>query len=123
MIYRQLDDNGDYIFGRGKHAYLEGVDAVAQAIKTRLLLLYHEWWEDLEDGLPLWEKIMASSGQPSNIKAVDFIFRERIQGTTGVLSILGYESSFENRHYTFRCAVETLYGSIVISNIRNEAEG
>ena len=123
MIYRQLDDNGDYIFGHGKHAYLEGVDAVAQAIKTRLLLLYHEWWEDLEDGLPLWEKIMASSVQPSNIKAVDFIFRERIQGTTGVLSILGYESSFENRHYTFRCAVETLYGSLVISNIRNEAEG
>lgn len=123
MIYRQLDDNGDYIFGHGKRAYLEGVDAVAQAIKTRLLLLYHEWWEDLEDGLPLWEKIMASSGQPSNIKAVDFIFRERIQGTTGVLSILGYESSFENRHYTFRCAVETLYGSLVISNIRNEAEG
>lgn len=123
MIYRQLDDNGDYIFGLGKHAYLEGVDAVAQAIKTRLLLLYHEWWEDLEDGLPLWEKIMASSGQPSNIKAVDFIFRERIQNTTGVLSILGYESSFKNRRYTFRCAVETLYGSLVISNIRNEAEG
>ncbi len=123
MIYRQLDDNGDYIFGRGKHAYLEGVDAVAQAIKTRLLLLYHEWWEDLEDGLPLWEKIMASSGRPDNIKAVDFIFRERIQNTIGVLSILGYESSFKNRRYIFRCAVETLYGSLVISNMRNEAEG
>ena len=54
MIYRMLDADGDYVFGRSKHAYLEGVEAVAQAIKTRLLLLYAEWWEDREDGLPLF---------------------------------------------------------------------
>ncbi len=54
MIYRKLDENRDYIFGRGKNAYPEGADAVAQAIKSRLLLLYSEWWEDLEDGLPIF---------------------------------------------------------------------
>ena len=107
MIYRKLDENWDYIFGRGKNAYLEGADAVAQAIKSRLLLLYSEWWEDLEDGLPLWEKILGSSGRPENLKAVDFIFKDRI---------LGYDSEFQNRNYLFRCAVETLFGTLIISN-------
>lgn len=116
MIYRKLDENWDYIFGCGRNAYLEGADAVAQAIKSRLLLLYSEWWEDLEDGLPLWEKILGSSGRPENLKAVDFIFKDRIQNTTGVLSILGYDSEFQNRNYLFRCAVETLFGTLIISN-------
>lgn len=119
MIYRMLDENGDYVFGRSKHAYLEGVEAVAQAIKTRLLLLYAEWWEDREDGLPLFEKILASSGSRSNTAAVDFLFKERISGTKGVLSILGYDSNYDNdtRKYTFRAVVETLYGSLIISNL------
>ena len=124
MIYRMLDQGGDYVFGRGKHAYLEGAEAVAQAIKTRLLLLYAEWWEDREDGLPLWERILSSSGSPSNQQAVDFIFKERISGTTGVLSLLGYESNFDsdNRKYTFKAAVETLYGTLVISNLQGVSE-
>ena len=119
MIYRMLDENGDYVFGRSKHAYLEGVEAVAQAIKTRLRLLYAEWWEDREDGLQLFEKILSSSGSPSNVQAVDFLFKERISGTKGVLSILGYDSNFndDTRKYTFRAVVETLYGSLIISNL------
>ncbi len=119
MIYRMLDSDGDYVFGRGKHAYLEGIDAVAQAIKTRLLLLYAEWWEDREDGLPLWEQILAAPGSQDSINAVDLIFKERIEGTTGVLSLLGYESDFDrdNRKYTFKAAVETMYGDLIISNL------
>ena len=119
MIYRMLDSDGDYVFGRGKHAYLEGIDAVAQAIKTRLLLLYAEWWEDREDGLPLWEQILAAGGSQDSLTAVDLIFKERIEGTTGVLSLLGYESDFDrdNRKYTFKAAVETMYGDLIISNL------
>ncbi len=119
MIYRMLDSDGDYVFGRGKHAYLEGIDAVAQAIKTRLLLLYAEWWEDREDGLPLWEQILAAPGSQDSLTAVDLIFKERIEGTTGVLSLLGYESDFDRdkRKYTFKAAVETMYGDLIISNL------
>ena len=119
MIYRMLDSDGDYVFGRGKHAYLEGIDAVAQAIKTRLLLLYAEWWEDREDGLPLWEQILAAPGSQDSLTAVDLVFKERIEGTTGVLSLLGYESDFDrdNRKYTFKAAVETMYGDLIISNL------
>lgn len=119
MIYRMLDQDGDYVFGRGKHAYLEGAEAVAQAIKTRLLLLYAEWWEDRQDGLPLWEKILTTSGGKNSLQAVDYLFKDRISNTTGVLALLGYESDFndKSRRYTFKAAVETLYGTLVISNM------
>ncbi len=101
MIYRMLDSDGDYVFGRGKHAYLEGIDAVT------------------EDGLPLWEQILAAPGSQDSLTAVDLIFKERIEGTTGVLSLLGYESDFDrdNRKYTFKAAVETMYGDLIISNL------
>lgn len=122
MRYRQLDSNWDYIFGKGTHAYLEGSDAVAQAIKSRLQLLYREWWEDREDGLPLWEKILGTSVHPQNLAAVDSIYVERILGTEGVVSIMDYESSFENRQYTFKAAVVTLYGLLIVTGGEDEEE-
>ncbi len=39
MIYRRIDANGDYTFGQGKFNFVSGTEAVAQAIKTNLLLL------------------------------------------------------------------------------------
>ena len=92
MKHRRLDADWDYCFGHGKQDYLEGREAVAQAIKTRLLLLYGEWWEDQEDGLPLFQKILAGSARESNLEAIDLIFRERIGNTPGVLAILRFDS-------------------------------
>lgn len=120
MKYRRLDENWDYVFGHGKTDYLTGREAVGQAVKSRLLLLYGEWWEDLEDGLPLFERILASSGSDANKKAVDIIFARRIGDTTGVLNVSWYESSFDRnkRAYDFSCQVDTVYGELYVSNVR-----
>lgn len=120
MRYRRMDENWDYTFGQGQQCYLEGAEAVAQAIKSRLWLLYHEWWEDREDGLPLWERILGTNGTPANIAAVDGIFRDRIEKTKDVIAVLEYNSNFENRRYTFACRVNTAYGVIEVTN---EEEG
>ena len=119
MKNRRLDENWDYVFGHGKNDYLEGREAVGQAIKSRLLLLYGEWWEDREDGLPLFERILASSGAQSNIQAVDIIFAQRIANTTGVLNVVKYESELDRnkRIYNFGCAVDTVYGRLFVSNV------
>lgn len=121
MLHRRLDENWDYCFGHGKNDYLSGLEAVAQTIKTRLLLLYGEWWEDQEDGLPLFQKILAGSAR--NLEAIDLIFRERIGETEGVLAILRYDSSFgpDRRTYVFEADVETVYGTLYISNVKEAA--
>lgn len=116
LRYRRLDENGDFTFGQGQQNLLSDVDAVAQAILTRLKLLYSEWWENQTDGLPLWEKILGTTGK--NIRAVDSIIRERIAGTLNVTSIESFTSDFDSeaRLYTFVCVVNTAYGQVTVTN-------
>jgi len=115
--YRRLDDNDDYVFGQSGQDFYSGVEAVAQAIYTRLKLLYGEWWEDLTDGLPLFQNILGSGG-PQNKKAIDALITERILGTLNVKGITNFTSSFEanTRSYSFQCTVNTAFGQVAIGN-------
>jgi hypothetical protein len=108
MKYRTLDSNGDYTFG--KNRFEKKREAVAQAIKTRMYLLLGEWWENTDDGLPLFEQILGVFADDERLRAVDLIISERIAGTTGVTRLIGYESSFENRVYSATCVVDTIFG-------------
>lgn len=111
MRYRALDDNGDFTIGNG-HAYIDGVEAVQQAVLTRLRLLIYEWWEDINDGVPYWQKIIASR----DVSAAEQIIRDRIQQTPHVLSILSFDSEWdsENRTLTIRAAIQSEYGAFSI---------
>lgn len=112
MIYRRLDANDDYILGSGNQTFVSGVDAVRQAIYTRLKLLLEEWWEDAADGLPLFQSILGV--RVNNMQAMDAIFRDRIRDTTDVTDVFDFTSSFDaaTRIYRFQCQVDTVYGEI-----------
>ena len=116
MKYRSLDENGDYVLGRRDH-FLSGREAVAQAIKTRILLLLGEWWENVEDGLPLFEKILATFQGNEGLVGVDLTLSERIVGTQGVLRILQFDSSLNpsTRVYSASCVVDTEYGLVELT--------
>lgn len=111
MIYRRLDNNGDYSFGRSKQDFISGSDAVAQAIKTRLLLLTSEWWEDQADGTPLFQSIIGTTGTEENLESVDLIIKERIINTENVDEITDYSSTYENRNFSVSCTVNTTFGT------------
>jgi len=119
MKYRALDNCGDYTFCR--RLFLHNREAVAQAIVTRMRLLYREWWENLEDGLPLFERILGALGGEESIAAVDLIISERIQGTQNVTRMVRYESSFDAtvRHYSAQCTVDTAFGEINLTTLDN----
>lgn len=122
MIYRRLDANYDYSFGQSKQDFLTDLEAVAQAIETRLWLLFGEWWEDTKDGLPLWQSIVAVPGSPKNKEAADMIIKERVAGTLHVKTISKFSSSFDTatRVYTFQCTVDTDYGKVEVNNINGQ---
>ena len=111
MRYRALDENGDFTLGNA-HAYIDGVDAVRQAVITRLRLLVYEWWEDINDGVPYWQKIIASR----DVAAAEQIIRERIQQTSHVLSILSFDPVWDNENRTLmiRVAIQSEYGAFSI---------
>lgn len=117
MIYRRQDANGDYSFGRNSQDFLSGADAVQQAIKTRLLLLLGEWWEDQEDGLPFFESIAGALGANPQVKRnIDSLIRERILGTKEVQSIDSFESVFDraSRQFSVSAVVNTVYGRVPV---------
>jgi hypothetical protein len=117
MRNRRLDENHDYTFGQGKGCYLTGVDAVAQAIETRLMLYLEEWWEDRNDGLPLWQSILGAPGGKKKI--IDKLIQERILGTPNVTSISEITTTLDpdTRAYSFTCVVDTIFGSVQVSNV------
>lgn len=79
---------------------------------TRLRLLIYEWWENIEDGVPYWQKIIASR----DVEAAERTIRERIQRTPHVLSILSFDPEWDNerRTLTIRAAIQSDYGAFSI---------
>lgn len=127
MKYRKLDEKGDYTIGRRDEMY-EGTEAVAQAVKTRLLLLFDEWWENRQDGTPLFEKVLGQRLRTDETPdEIDLVFSERISSTQGVSEITRFESKIEaeSRAYTAEITIKTVYDtefSVSISSGANPLE-
>jgi hypothetical protein len=115
-------------FGRGVSDYLQdstnNPDAIAQAIKTRLLLFYGEWWEDITDGVPMWQKIFGQRIKDKSI--IDRILVDNIQGLKlpapdnryAVTRVDNVSSTYnsDTREYSFTCSVNTVYGTVIVTN-------
>lgn len=116
MRYRALTDSGDSTFCSGLTAFLVNTpDAVAQAVRTRLLLLKGEWFLDEQEGTPYATQVLGTGTQATR----DVVIQNRIIGTQGVLSITSYSSSVnaDTRHFSINATIETVYGSTTISQV------
>jgi len=109
MKYRALDATGDYTFGRGNSNFLvDSPEAVAQAIKTRLLLARQEWFLNTEAGTPYKSEILGAD----KVKSYDFAIQQVILNTTGVKSLADYSSKVDpaTRKAYVSATVDTIYG-------------
>jgi hypothetical protein len=111
--YRRIDANGDICAGSGQADFVSDHGAIGQAILTRLRLLQGEWWENTQDGLPLWQKILGVYG--ATREQIDRLYIERILGTQGVTGIQDMSSSLSNRQYSFSCTALTPFGTVTIT--------
>ncbi len=104
--------------GKGQQNLTYGTYAVSQAIRTRLKLLKGEWWEDTEDGLPLFQQILGARGTETNITIADSLMKSRILGTKDVTGIESFSSNYDSsaRKYSYSCTVNTKYGTVTVSN-------
>jgi len=105
---------GDPLRGQGLSNFLSGINAVAQAIQTRLLLLQGEWFLNLQTGTPLFQSIL---GVPNTNDGVALILRQRILGTPYVTGLTNLVVTYAgaNRSYSFSCDVQTVYGTITLN--------
>ena len=113
MRYRKEDENGDMVFGRGLNSYeTDSPQAVGLAVKNRLALYVGEWFLDPQEGTQLIPGILGKTTK----EAADYILKERISGTEGVLEIAEFESTAdtEYRRYAATAAINTVYGQTTI---------
>lgn len=103
-------------YGNGQNNFISDLDAVTQIIATRLRLFEGEWFLNLQDGLPLFQSILGSSGSQRNLEVITNIISQRILGTVYVLSIISLTASYIGRKFTFSASVNTQFGTVSINN-------
>jgi hypothetical protein len=101
--------------GNGQNNFISDTEAVAQIIATRLKLFQGEWWENLLDGLPMFQKILGSEGTQRNMQVVIELISRRITETVHVVSISSFTATFQNRRFGFRATVETEFGTVFLT--------
>jgi hypothetical protein len=116
ILYLKLDARYDPLFDPTTE--LSDLDAVAQAIQTRLLLFEGEWWENLLEGTPLFQQILGyrrqtGTGQDLATTALT----TRIMGTPYVSAVTNVQVQFNptTRSFNYAATVYTSFGTISIS--------
>lgn len=114
MLYRVLDENGDYSFGNNKQDYIDGVDAVAQAIQTKVLLFYGEWWENIGIGIPMFQSIIGQMNPEALKISSSLLITQRIQEIPEVQSVNNVEIERVGRQLIFSIDVNTTEGQATV---------
>ena len=86
--------NRDLLVVGGDLALNDGVDAIAQALRIRLLTFKGEWFLDRRIGVPYREQIFSNRLKRT---LVDTIWREAILASPGISSIQNFVSDFNPR--------------------------
>jgi hypothetical protein len=102
--------------GNGQNNFLTDGAAVAQIIAQRLKMFQGDWWEDLGDGLPMFQQILGGSGTQRDIELVTQLIASRITGTVFVTSINTVTVWFQSRKLYFSASVETQFGTVQVTN-------
>lgn len=115
MRYRREDTDGDYTFGRGDDTWLiNSPEAVAQAVKTRFLLWYGQWFLDTTEGTPWIQSVLGKQSPDTYNLAI----RQRILETQGVNSITAFDTTLNtsSRRVVFTATVNTIYGTTTVTS-------
>lgn len=105
MIFRNLDEKGDWSFGRGIGCYVRENQAIGLNIKTRI----YSWLDDcffaLEDGIDWYNRL----GSKNQRTLLELDLRRIILQSEGVTGILEFSSELTGRNFTANYSVETIY--------------
>jgi hypothetical protein len=114
ITVRALDANWEPLQGNGQKNFLSDTEAVAQIIAQRLKLFQGEWWENLLDGLPMFQKILGAGGSQRGLQVIVELISQRITGTVYVTGISAISATYQNRRFAFSATVETQFGTVFL---------
>ena len=112
MKYRKLDNNGDYSFGSGFSDFVYDKNAIAQEKKKKILLFYGEWWEQIDDGIPMFQSILGAYDTETVKLASNRLMIDRIRQVDGVTDVSEAKTNVIGRKLYLSYRVDTIYGQI-----------
>lgn len=114
MIFRTLDADGDWTFGKGKSGFLTDKDAMVTNLKTRTKMWKGECFFALQEGVD-WNNYLDIGTK--NLLDSD-LMRVWMQ-SDGVIRIDSYDSTLntETRQLTVQASLATIYGSVTLSEV------
>jgi len=111
MIHRNLDDNGDWQFGKGKQSYTKDLQAVLLNIKTRLKSWKGDSFSNPSEGVDY--NNFLDKGTKSFL---DADIKRVILESESVIKIKKYTSVLEedSRGFSAKAEILTIYGIATI---------
>lgn len=105
MIFRSLDDNHDWNFGKGLNDYLKDNPAVGANIKTRVLSWLNDCFFDQNAGVD-WLNRMGLKNQNALLTAE---LKNLILKSEGVVGINSLEVELFRRRFVIAFSVNTIF--------------
>lgn len=105
MIFRNLNNDGDWQFGKGIQSYTNKNQAIGLNIKTRILSWVNDCFFDQLAGID-WANRLGSKNQKD---LLDLDLRRIILQSDGVTSIESFDSVLSGRNFTANYSVNTIY--------------
>jgi hypothetical protein len=97
---RRLDANHDMTFGRGRANFATGTEATAQRLRTAMLLVLGEWFDDVTAGVPWFpagdSEVRAIMGKSADLSYAEAVLKARILGINGVQSLDSFEIELDH---------------------------
>ena len=112
MRFRNLDENGDWCFGKGRNSYLTKNKALMMNIKTRLLEFLGDCFFDLEKGIDWWTLLGGK-----NLKKILVDVQRTILRSYQVKRIVDLDYTLSNRALFITVSIEFLDGEILTDTV------
>lgn len=112
MRFRNVDTNGDWVFGKGRNSYLVDTEALMMNIKTRLMSFLNDCFFDTEAGIDWWNLLGAK-----NQKALLASVQRVVLRSANVRRIVDMQYRLTERNFSIQLSVEFANGEILTDTV------
>ena len=105
MIFRALDENHDFMWGKGKSDFLTGNAAIGMNIKTRILSWVGDCFFDQNAGIDWWNRL----GSKNQRALLELDLKRIILQSEGVTGIVAFQTNLMGRRFSASYTVNTIY--------------
>ena len=113
MIFRNLDENGDWTFGQGDANYVNKNSAIGLNIRTRLLSWVGDCFFDRLAGIDWTNRL----GLKNQRLLLESDLRRVILTSFGVTGIVSIDTVLNNRAFTANYSVNTIFSQSYVDSV------